>query len=74
MSSEARCLRKLCVRKVSVFRRQHVPKDSASVCAESVIKRVLKRGTSSELCALIEYDRSCFLAIPLIREVGSIPL
>ena len=74
MDYEAHQLRKLCVGKVSLLRRQHVQNYSAPVCAESVIKRVLKRGTSSESRALIEYDRSCFFALPLIRELGSIPL
>ena len=74
MDYEAHRLRKLCVGKVSVVRRKHVPKDSASVCAEFFIKRVLKRDTSSELPAITEYDRSCFFAIPLTRELGNIPL
>ena len=41
---------------------------------ESFIKRVLKRGASSELRSLIEHDRSRFFAIQLIRVLGSLPL
>ena len=40
---------------------------------ESFINRVLKRGNSSESRALIEYDRSRFFAIQLIRVLGSLP-
>ena len=41
---------------------------------ESFIKRVLKRGTSNESRALIEYDRLRFFAIQLVRVLGSLPL
>ena len=41
---------------------------------ESFIKRVLKRGPSNESRALIEYDRQRFLAIQLVRVLGSLPL
>ena len=42
---------------------------------ESFIKHVLKRGSSSDSRALIEYvDRSRFFAIQLIRVLGSLPL
>ena len=41
-----------------------------TVPKEFFMKRVLKRGTSSESRALIEYDRSCFFAIQLIRVIG----
>ena len=41
---------------------------------ESFIKSVLKRGTSSESRALIEYDRSRFFAIQLLRVLGNLPL
>ena len=39
---------------------------------ESFIKRVLKRCTSNESRALIEYDRLRFFAIQLARVLGSL--
>ena len=41
---------------------------------ESIIKRVLKRDTSNESHALIEYDRLSFFAKQLVRVLGSLPL
>ena len=41
---------------------------------EFFIKRVLKRGTSSESLALIDHDGSRFFAIQLNRVLGSLPL
>ena len=41
---------------------------------ESYIKRVLKRGTSNESRALMEYDRFHFFAIQLVRVLGSLLL
>ena len=41
---------------------------------EPFVKRVLKRGTSNESRALIEYYRLRFFAIQLVRVLGSLPL
>lgn len=58
-----------CVSKVSVFGKQN-SMFQRTVRKEFFMKLVLKRGRSKESRALIEYDRSCFFAIQLIRVLG----